>query len=119
MSRQETRGEDYVKISDIKIGKRFRKDVGDIENLVQSVSEIGLLHPIVITRHFDLIAGQRRLEACKKLGLEAVPAVYVDPADILKAQIQENQVRENLSFEETMEAADYLEPKVAELARIR
>jgi len=60
-------------INSIKIGKRFRKDLGDIDALARSINEVGLLHPIVITPDGELLAGQRRLEACKKLGWEEVP----------------------------------------------
>jgi ParB family transcriptional regulator, chromosome partitioning protein len=53
-----------MKISDIKIGNRFRKDLGDIQNLADSIREIGLLQPVVVNENNDLIAGQRRIEAC-------------------------------------------------------
>jgi ParB family chromosome partitioning protein len=54
-----------LSISDIKVGKRFRKDLGDIEALKASIEELDLLHPIVITPERKLIAGRRRLEAEK------------------------------------------------------
>lgn len=49
--------------SSITVGKRFRKDLGDLDRLVQSIADIGLVHPIVITSENKLIAGVRRLEA--------------------------------------------------------
>ena len=55
-------------IGSIKVKARYRKDLGDIDSLAQSINEIGLLHPVVITADGRLIAGQRRLEACKSLG---------------------------------------------------
>ncbi len=61
------------KISDIRVGKRHRKDLGDIEGLAASIREIGLLHPIVITADGTLLAGQRRLEAHKLLGRTEIP----------------------------------------------
>ena len=57
-----------MKISDIKIGKRFRKDMGDLTSLKNSIKELGLLQPIVIDENNNLIAGFRRLQACKELG---------------------------------------------------
>jgi ParB family transcriptional regulator, chromosome partitioning protein len=57
-----------LKIADIKIGPRFRKDLGDIDTLARSIAEIGLLHPVVINQNNELIAGARRLQACKSLG---------------------------------------------------
>jgi len=37
-----------VRIADIRIGERHRKDMGDIEGLARSIDEIGLLHPVVV-----------------------------------------------------------------------
>ena len=38
-----------ISISQIKIGDRFRRDLGDIGHLVDSIKRHGLLHPVVIT----------------------------------------------------------------------
>ena len=38
-----------IKITDIKIGPRHRKDMGDLESLAQAIQEVGLLHPIGVT----------------------------------------------------------------------
>jgi len=66
-----------VEISKITIGPRCRKDLGDIQALAKSISEIGLLHPIVVTPQFELIAGRRRLEAMKLLGREKIPVTIL------------------------------------------
>jgi ParB family transcriptional regulator, chromosome partitioning protein len=62
-------------IADIKIGKRHRRDLGDIDGLAASIAdpEIGLLHPITIDQHGHLLAGARRLAACKRLGWTEIP----------------------------------------------
>lgn len=57
-----------MNISGIKIGKRFREDVGDVFSLANSIKDIGLLHPVVVTHEYELIAGYRRIAAFKKLG---------------------------------------------------
>ena len=44
-------------ISAIQVGKRHRKDLGDIRALARSIQEIGLLHPVVIRPDRKLIAG--------------------------------------------------------------
>jgi len=36
------------KICDVKVGDRFRKDMGNLSSLKKSIQEIGLLHPIVV-----------------------------------------------------------------------
>ncbi len=68
---------DRMKIAEIKIGKRHRKDLGDLQSLADSIQEIGLLHPIVVTEDGELIAGERRLEACKLLGWEEIPVSII------------------------------------------
>ena len=54
-----------VNIDDIKIKKRVRKDLGDLDALKNSLRTYGLLNPITITRDYELIAGERRLQAAK------------------------------------------------------
>ena len=65
-------------VSEIKIGKRLRKEIGNIDSLCKSINSIGLLHPIIITSDNYLVSGQRRFEAIKKLGWTAVPARKID-----------------------------------------
>jgi ParB family transcriptional regulator, chromosome partitioning protein len=36
-------------IAEIRIGKRHRRDLGDVEGLAASIGEIGLLQPVVVT----------------------------------------------------------------------
>ena len=60
-------------ISEIKVGTRHRRDLGDIDKLASSIRDIGLLHPIVISSDGQLIAGLRRLEAYKLLGRAEIP----------------------------------------------
>ena len=48
-------------IDEIIVGKRHRRDLGDIASLAKSIDAHGLLHPIVVTCDGRLIAGERRL----------------------------------------------------------
>jgi ParB-like chromosome segregation protein Spo0J len=48
-------------ISEISIGHRHRQE--DIDALAASIEAIGLLHPVVVSQHGRLLAGQRRLMA--------------------------------------------------------
>jgi len=73
-----------VPIDTIKIGNRFRKDLGDIVSLAE---DIGLLHPIVINHKGELICGLRRIEAFKTLGKSVIPARIINLDDIVKGEI--------------------------------
>jgi ParB/RepB/Spo0J family partition protein len=77
-------------ISSIGIGPRYRRDLGDIDGLARSISEVGLLHPIVVRADGTLIAGSRRLAAVKKLGWESIPVTVVDLVEIARGEFAEN-----------------------------
>jgi ParB family transcriptional regulator, chromosome partitioning protein len=62
-----------IDIADIKVGKRHRRDMGDIDGLAESIEDIGLLNPITIDEGGRLLAGARRLAACKQLGWKTIP----------------------------------------------
>ena len=86
-------------------------DPDSLRELAHSIREFGILQPLVVTKkeievptgtdvEYELIAGERRLEAAKLLGLERVPAVIknVDlERERLEMAIIENLQRENLS----------------------
>ena len=59
-------------VADITVGKRHRRDMGDLGALAASIRDVGLLHPIVTDPKSKLIAGERRLEAAKLLGWQKV-----------------------------------------------
>lgn len=85
------------------IKKRIRKDLGDIDALAESMRRHGQLHPIIINRRYELIAGFRRLEAARRLGWTGIQAVIVDRETEdtkLEIEIEENVQRQNLSADE-------------------
>ena len=55
------------------------KDDAEMEQLIQSIRTQGLLTPIAVrpieNNEFEVISGHRRLHACKKAGIETVPAL--------------------------------------------
>jgi ParB family chromosome partitioning protein len=100
-----------VPIDDIKVKKRIRKDLGDIDALADSMRRFGLLNPITITRKNVLIAGGRRLEAARRLGWRTINVVIVEvPSRIskLEFEIEENLQRQDFSPEELGVAAKEL-----------
>jgi ParB family chromosome partitioning protein len=64
-------------IAKIKIGKRTRKDLGDVEWLAESIEDLGLLHPITVDEGGYMQAGARRLAACKLLGRTEIAVIVV------------------------------------------
>jgi ParB-like chromosome segregation protein Spo0J len=81
-------------IKKIQVKGRFRKDLRDINKLVDNIAEIGLLQPIVIDQGNRLIAGGRRLAAVKLLGWKRVKVTVVDLENAVKGQYSENAFRE-------------------------
>ena len=67
-----------MKISDIVVGTRHRKDMDDVAGLAASMKELGLLHPIVVRPDGALVAGERRLRAAKLLGWTEIPVNIID-----------------------------------------
>jgi DNA modification methylase len=61
-----------VKISDINVGDRVRTDFSDVEGLAVSIQQHGLLHPIIIDKALNLVAGERRLRAHIALGMKEI-----------------------------------------------
>ncbi|MDE5897937.1 MAG: ParB N-terminal domain-containing protein [Treponemataceae bacterium] len=99
-------------IADIKIKKRVRKDLGDLEPLKESLRTYGLLNPITLNRNYELIAGERRLQAAKALGWTSISAVIVDSmteAEELEVELEENNQRKEFTKAELLEGYRRLE----------
>lgn len=75
-----------------------------LEELSNSIKEIGLIQPITVRRtgvnSYELIAGERRLRASKMAGLEVIPAIIVfgDERDSAIMAMIENLQREDLHY---------------------
>jgi ParB family chromosome partitioning protein len=96
-----------VPIDDIKVKRRIRKDLGDVEILAESLKLFGQINPIVITRKNVLISGQRRLEAARALGWRTINAVIVEFPDALSKleyEVEENIQRRDFTPEEVADA---------------
>ena len=101
-----------IHIDKIKVGKRFRKDMGSIKELAKSIEEVGLLHPVVINEDNELIAGMRRIEACITLGWEDIPVTQISILDIIKGQCAENTFRKDFLPSEAVAIAKAIRPAV-------
>jgi len=88
-------------------------DDGELDELVASISEIGVLQPVVVRPdaadqdRYELIMGERRWRASQVAGLETIPAIVreTDDSDMLRDALLENLHRAALNPLE--EAAAY------------
>jgi len=101
------------------MGHRYRRDLGDLKMLANSISEVGLLHPVVVTPEGRLIAGQRRLEACRFLGWDEIPVTVVDLLEAATGEAHENFVRKDLLPTEIVALKRAIEPLERRAARER
>lgn len=101
-----------VNINDIKVRRRVRKDLGDLESLKNSLRTYGLLNPITLNSRYELIAGERRLEAAKQLGWTTINAQILEIADKvsqLEIELEENIQRHDFTDEELLAGYTLLE----------
>lgn len=110
-----------VSIDKIEVGVRHRRELGDLTDLMNSIEDVGLLHPIVLTDSYELVAGQRRLEAVKKLGHLDIEAriLPLSTSDLLRAEHDENVVRLDFTPSEKVAIGRALETEVARQAKER
>lgn len=91
---------DQINVNPYQPRKEF--DEEKLQELSDSIKEVGLLQPIVVRRvknGFELIAGERRLRAAKLANIDRLPALVKDFTDqeIARAALIENIQRENLN----------------------
>jgi ParB family chromosome partitioning protein len=81
----------------------------ELESLAQSIKEQGIIQPLIVRRiddGYELVAGERRLRACRMAGLERLPCIIKSVSDeqLLEMSLVENIQRENLNPMEEAEA---------------
>ena len=86
-----------------------RKNIGDVNDLAASIKTNGLLTPLSVVpngERYRVIAGHRRLAACKYAGIVAVPCFVLDldPLQQLEAMVTEDCQREQLTVLEEADA---------------
>lgn len=93
----------HVKLADIVLTERFREDFGDIEELVASIKEKGIIQPVTVDSNMTLLAGGRRHRAATVLGLPTIPAIireFVDEIDSREIELMENVHRKDFTWSE-------------------
>ena len=101
-----------IDIDKIVVGDRIRKDFGDIQELAEDIKENGLINPPVVNKEYQLLAGERRLRACKSLGWSQIEVRMMDTRDAeheLRIEITENELRKEFTWSERLEYARQLE----------
>lgn len=92
-----------VPVSQVVVNReeRQRRDLINIPELADSISRNGLIHPIVITREFTLVAGERRLAAVRSLGHTHISVQFMDELDtfaLKSVELEENIKRVDISW---------------------
>lgn len=119
---------DEVKIRQTHLSRQsLRTDLGGLDELMASISKVGLLQPIVIRPvegGYEVVAGNRRFEACRRLGWIKIPChiVELDDKEAFEVSLVENVQRNMLNPVEEADAfkryvTDYGWGGVSELAR--
>lgn len=94
-----------IKLNELRVNPYQPRKVFDekaIEELSNSIKEHGVIQPIIIKKAikgYEIIAGERRVRASKKAGLETIPALIRNFTDeqMLEIALLENLQRENLT----------------------
>ena len=104
---------DQIEPSPYQARRTFNEE--ELAGLAASIRENGLLQPVTVRRlgpdRYELIAGERRLRACKLAGMEQVPAILRDYQDDQTAALSllENIQRADLNpFEQARGLQDVL-----------
>lgn len=103
-----------VSIDDVVVGKRHRKDLGDLGRLASSIETEGLLQPIGITGDRELVFGQRRIKAVQILGWDRIAAVVVDVSSIASGEFDENVIRKDFTTMERVAIGKTLEDQLGD-----
>lgn len=90
-----------VAVETIRVRERVREDLGDIETLKNSLREYGLLNPVLVDESYNLIAGERRLEAARALGWAQIDVRVMD--GMSRVALFDMEVHENLLRKEFTE----------------
>lgn len=115
-----------VLVSEICNGKRFREDLGDLEDMKESILDKGIIQPITIClinnpsyiegygviQPYMLMAGGRRLACVRELKLETIPAIIRDEEDELdlrEIELFENVFRKDMEWPEKTKLVKYIQ----------
>ena len=94
---------------------RVSQSTENYKELYDSIRDNGLLQPIIVKKcekygDYEVIAGGRRLEVCKKLMMRQIPCIEIEASDFESClfSLIENIRREDLTFFEEARAIDLM-----------
>jgi ParB family transcriptional regulator, chromosome partitioning protein len=82
---------------------RQRRVLTDIDDLADSINRLGLINPITIDENNILIAGERRLAACTRLGWTHIPTQLFSDLPLTQrilVELEENIKRKDITWQE-------------------
>lgn len=92
-----------IPVGKVKVQARVREDLGDLDELTETVREKGVIQPITVDDRYNLLAGARRLAAAKAAELSTIPAVIRSSRTKLDAkeiELYENVYRKDFTWAE-------------------
>ena len=95
-----------IELDQIKVSQRLRElDDTKVNELVESIQLVGLLHPILVDSECNLLAGNHRLEAMRLIGCETIECKQVNLSELENelVQIDENLIHNDLNLIEQSE----------------
>ena len=117
---------ELVRSNNLNPRKIFNEE--ELDDLVRSVSEKGILQPVVVRpvgdgQHYQIVAGERRWRAAQKAGLHQIPALVRELSDkeVLEIALIENVQRADLNpveeahgYQQLIDQFDYTQQQLAE-----
>jgi len=99
-------------LDQIKVKRRVRVQLGDLQPLMDSLDARGLMNPVTVNSRYELIAGHRRLESARRLGWDMIDVRIVDARDelgMLELELEENLHRLDFTALELAQARARIE----------
>ena len=109
--KQESNENNLISVNKITLSKfqaRKKFDLDKLKELSESIEKNGLIQPVIVRKiknNFELVAGERRLRACKLVGIDKIPVIISDFDDrkAFESGLIENLQREDLTVIEEAE----------------
>jgi ParB family chromosome partitioning protein len=118
---------EYLPLDKIDIGisnvRKSNLEEG-LEDLAASIKEIGVQQPVVVFEkgdRYELIIGQRRYLACKKIGEKDIPALITsikNDTDAIIKSFSENIHRVDLEYRDKMQVALELKNRLGSIEEV-